>query len=78
MPRAFCIGECNDLRLHRGRTRRAPSIPRPLTSHAIQAQPSLLGVSWTLMTALTSSLTLATSVAILRPAGGVPATPAFM
>ncbi|KAI0711275.1 hypothetical protein C8Q76DRAFT_769218 [Earliella scabrosa] len=42
------------------------------------AQPSLLGVSWTLMTALTSSLTLATSVAILRPAGGVPATPAFI
>ncbi|KAI0764870.1 hypothetical protein C8Q74DRAFT_1206177 [Fomes fomentarius] len=42
------------------------------------AQPSLLGFAWLCMTAITTVLALSTSYAILRPAGGMPATPAYI
>ncbi|KAI0746881.1 hypothetical protein C8Q80DRAFT_1105646 [Daedaleopsis nitida] len=42
------------------------------------AQPSLLGIAWAFMTVITSAMAICTSCAILRPAGGVPATPAYI
>ncbi|RDX54611.1 hypothetical protein OH76DRAFT_1340540 [Lentinus brumalis] len=41
-------------------------------------QPALSGVAWSFMTVITSCMTFATSYAILRPAGGVPASPAYI
>ncbi|KAI0360585.1 hypothetical protein OH77DRAFT_1418556 [Trametes cingulata] len=41
-------------------------------------QPALMSVSWSFMTALTTCMTIATSLAILRPAGGMPASPAYI
>ncbi|OSD08110.1 hypothetical protein PYCCODRAFT_1402299 [Trametes coccinea BRFM310] len=50
------------------------AMPRPFCI----AQPTLMGVSWSLLTALTTCMTIATSVSILRPAGGMPATPSYI
>ncbi|RPD65614.1 hypothetical protein L226DRAFT_530844 [Lentinus tigrinus ALCF2SS1-7] len=41
-------------------------------------QPALQGVAWSFMTVITSCMTGVTSYAILRPAGGVPASPAYI
>ncbi|KAI0711172.1 hypothetical protein C8T65DRAFT_574982 [Cerioporus squamosus] len=41
-------------------------------------QPALSGVAWSFMTVITSCMTFATSYAIFRPAGGVPASPVYI
>ncbi|KAI0646392.1 hypothetical protein C8Q79DRAFT_667144 [Trametes meyenii] len=41
-------------------------------------QPALMSVSWSILTALTTCMTIATSLAVLRPAGGIPACPAYI
>ncbi|KAI9063542.1 hypothetical protein FKP32DRAFT_677301 [Trametes sanguinea] len=50
------------------------AMPRPFCI----AQPTLMGVSWSILTALTTCMTIATSISILRPAGGMPATPPYI
>ncbi|KAI8986889.1 hypothetical protein BD414DRAFT_487383 [Trametes punicea] len=42
------------------------------------AQSALMSVSWSFLTALTTCMTIATTITILRPAGGMPATPAYI
>ncbi|KAL1943918.1 hypothetical protein VTO73DRAFT_3736 [Trametes versicolor] len=41
-------------------------------------QAALMGVSWSILTAITTCMTIATSLAILRPAGGTPASPTYI
>lgn len=42
------------------------------------AQPAILTVAWLFMTFVTSGMTVCSTTAILRPKGGVPATPMFV
>ncbi|KAH9852542.1 hypothetical protein C2E23DRAFT_730828 [Lenzites betulinus] len=41
-------------------------------------QSALMGVSWSFLTAITTSMTIATSLAILRPVGGAPASSEYI
>ncbi|KAI0635263.1 hypothetical protein C8Q77DRAFT_1054375 [Trametes polyzona] len=41
-------------------------------------QSAVFGVSWSLLTAITTCMTIATSLAVLRPAGGTPASPSYI
>ena len=73
MPRAFCTGTFCSL----------TSLSHLLYIYAfalyvLPAQPAILTVAWLFMTFVTSGMAVCSTTAILRPKGGVPATPMFV
>ncbi|KAI0659243.1 hypothetical protein C8Q70DRAFT_1045131 [Cubamyces menziesii] len=52
--------------------------PLAMPREFCRVQPALMGVSWSFMTSVTTCMTIATSLSILRPVGGLYANPAHI